>query len=217
MNPMKILLAAALVAGLGACATRAPRADVAPILRDPEALSAARAAQATREAWLRGQADWSFAGRVAISQAGKGGNGRLDWRQQGDRYTVSLSAPVTRQSWRLIGDAGGARLEGLDGGPREGADADELLREATGWDIPVRHLADWARALAAPEPGQPPIEPVFGAGGQVLELRQSGWRIAYGEWQALDGAVPAMPRRLDAERGQARVRLIVDQWQFDAP
>ena len=37
------------------------------------------------------------------------------------RFDVSLSAPVTRQSWRLVGDAGAARLEGLEGGTARGS------------------------------------------------------------------------------------------------
>lgn len=215
MNLARNLLLAVLAAGLAACASHPVRTDGPALLRDPEALAAAQARQANREAWLRSRPGWSFSGRVAVSQAGKGGSGRLDWRQEGEGYVLSLAAPVTRQSWRLSGDAAGARLEGLEGGTREGADADELLRQATGWDVPIRHLADWARALAAP--GDGPAEPAFDLDGRIVLLAQSGWRIAYSDWQPPEGDAPAMPRRLEAERGTARVRLVVDQWQFDPP
>ena len=111
------MLWAGLVAlSLAGCATRGPAVD-SPVLRDPEALAAAQASQATRAAWLASQADWSFSGRVAVSANGKGGSGRIEWRQDGPAFEVALAAPVTRQSWRLAVDgSGGARLEGLEGG-----------------------------------------------------------------------------------------------------
>mgnify|MGYP006194217975 CR=1 FL=1 len=146
------MLWAGLVAlSMAGCATRGPAVD-SPALRDPEALAAAQAGQATRAAWLAAQSDWSFAGRVAVNANGKGGSGRLDWQQTGATYRVALSAPITRQSWRLSGDlpTGAARLEGLEGGPREGVDADRLLREATGWDIPVASMVHWARGVVDP-------------------------------------------------------------------
>src|SRR5690606_1661679 len=102
--------------------------------------AAAEAREAQRRLWLDARPDWELQGRLAVSQAGKGGSGRIDWRQRGPRYEISLSAPVTRQSWRLSGDGAGARLEGLEGGPREGPDASRLLWEATGWIIPVQEM-----------------------------------------------------------------------------
>lgn len=205
------LLLAACVMTLAACASRGPARPSQPSLQDPEALAAAQAAQATREAWLRGHAAWSFEARVAVSQAGKGGSGRLDWQQQAGRYTAQLSAPVTRQSWRLSADGDGALLEGLAGGPRQGGDADLLLREATGWDIPVQTLSDWARGIASEGRAE------FAANGQLQTLEQAGWHIRYGEWQPGQGDAPAMPRRIEAQRGDSKVRLVVDHWEFGEP
>ena len=52
--------------------------------------------------------------------------------------------------------------------------------------------------------------------GTLQALRQAGWTIRYTEWLPAAGAQPAMPRRIEAERGQARVRLIVDRWDLGA-
>lgn len=174
----------------------------------PEALPAAVAAEreAGRIARVRADGEWSLSGRIAVSNAGKGGSGRIEWSQRGERFEVALSAPVTRQSWRLAGGPGEARLDGLEGGPREGADAAAVLREATGWDIPVEALADWLRAVPAAAGAAPRI--VAGPDGRPRSIEQAGWSIAY-EWPP----VGDLPSRLDARRGEARVRLIVDQWQ----
>lgn len=198
-----VLLAALL---LGACAGRAPREALPPLDAAPAVH------QARREAALATRPDWSLQGRVALSNGRDGGSGRIDWQQQDGRYAVALSAPITRQSWRLSGDAGGARLEGLDGGPRVGPDPGALLRQATRWEIPVAALADWVRGLPAPAAKHGPARIDYGPDGRVARIEQGGWIIGYTAWAAVDGV--ELPVRLDARRGEASVRLVVDAWIF---
>ena len=169
----------------------------------------AEARQASREVALAQHPQWSLQGRVAVSANGHGGSGRIDWQQDGPRYQVALSAPVTRQSWRLSGGEGVATLDGLDGGARTGPDAAMLLREATGWEIPVDALAAWVRGARAP--GRP-AHVDYGADGQLATLEQDGWTLRYADWQPQVGGTIALPHRLEASRNDARVRLVVDAW-----
>ncbi len=203
-----LAVAACLV--LAACAGRPVRE--AP----PVAASAAMATQQAREAALQADADWALAGRVALANGDRGGSGRLDWRQAGERYTVSLSAPITRQSWRLRAGPEGATLEGMEGGTRQGPDAAALLLRSTGWEIPLQALPAWLRGARAP--GLGPATLAFGADGRLARMEQGGWTITYSNW-GLSGATPAqagagiaLPHRLEAVRGEARVRLVVDTW-----
>lgn len=203
--PTRFWMAAASLVLLAACAAQ-PTKQLPPM---DSAVAAAR--QAQREAGLAPFAAWALQGRVALSNGRDGGSGRIDWRQDGARYEVALSAPVTRQSWRLTGDAAGARLEGLQGGTRQGADAGSLLLEATRWEIPVAALASWARGLRADDShGLATLR--YAADGRLARIEQGGWVIDYGDWRA--SAIPGieLPNRLNASRGEARVRLIVDRW-----
>lgn len=213
MKVSGFLLAGLAALSMAGCATRGPAVD-SPTLSDPEALAAAQAAQATRAAWLASQPDWSFAGRVAVNANGKGGSGRIDWQQTGTGYQVALSAPVTRQSWRLGGDlqTRAARLDGMEGGPREGVDADRLLREATGWDIPVASMVHWARGVADPSASVEGTE--YAVDGRLRSLTQQGWRVDYLDWFPAEGTQPVMPRRMEARRQGATVKVAVDQWQL---
>lgn len=208
-NMRLIAIAAALL--LTACVAQ-PVREALP----PAQSAAAEAQQIAREQRLRQQPSWSLQGRIAVSNGRNGGSGRIDWTQDDRRFDVSLSAPVTRQSWRLVGDTNMARLEGLDGGTRDGPDAVALLRDATGWEIPVTALADWVRGVRAPSEGV--ALATYGLDGRLLRLEQGGWSIDY-HWPspeaanaAVAGAPPTLPVRLDARRGEASVRLIVDQW-----
>ncbi|GGZ66909.1 outer-membrane lipoprotein LolB [Lysobacter xinjiangensis] len=190
------LLAAGLLAG---CATARIEAPAVPAAE-------AEARQLERERTMAADTDWGFEGRVAISNARDAGSGRLEWRQSGARFEVSLTAPITRQGWRLSGGPGGATLDGLPGGPREGGDAEALLREATGWEIPVRSLPYWVRGLRT-DPRGAVLQ--FGPGGRPSRLSEGGWTIDY-SWPA--DAQAELPSRVEARRDDARVRLVVDRW-----
>ncbi|MCC7247280.1 MAG: outer membrane lipoprotein LolB [Lysobacter sp.] len=210
-------MAAGLIAGsalsLGGCAgvsTRSP-----PPSLTGEALAERVSA---RDAWMSQFETWSFSGRAAVRKGKQGGNGRIEWTQHdARRYSVSLSAPVTRQSWRLDGDlhSEAGRLEGLDGGPREGEFAEELLREATGWDVPLQQLGRWVRGAPA---GEMPVESVaYDAQGRPSRLRQAGWTVRYVAWRAGPAGQPDLPTEIEAESGDARVRLILEEWTFASP
>ncbi|WP_206859842.1 lipoprotein insertase outer membrane protein LolB [Lysobacter changpingensis] len=204
MKAIHAFLAPAMLAlTLAGCVSQPTRAPQVPV-------DAANArAQDERRAALT---DWSLSGRIAVSNGKQGGSGRIDWQQTGDRYTMSLGAPVTRQSWRLSGDAGGGRLEGIEGGPREAADVEAMLRETTGWNIPVRAMADWVRGVGADAGRFGEARVVYGEGDRPVRLTQAGWTIDYTQWQPDVASGPVLPARLTATQGEAKVRLIVDQW-----
>lgn len=209
-------LAAGMALVLSACTSVGPQKTAAPDVAYTVSPAAERA-EAARVQALRAQPDWSFQGRVAVSRGKEGGSGRIDWAQQGSAYQVQLSAPVTRQSWRLLGDTarGNGRLEGLQGGTREGEDAGQLLQEATGWDIPVNQLPDWVRGLVLQAEGERGVQ--RDAEGRPRRLQQAGWDVQYLEWLPADGERPALPRRIEAVRGDAKVRLVMDEWNAPAP
>jgi outer membrane lipoprotein LolB len=200
MSLRHLLLAFAAIGLLGACAR-------APVRPTPVADAArSEAAQAAREAALASLRSWRFTGRIAVSTEGRGGSGRIEWAQDGDDFDVRLSAPVTRQSWRLHQAQGRVRLEGLEGGVREGTDAEALLLEATGWRLPVADMAAWVRGVRGA--GSPATVESDTQGRPIL-IGQSGWQVDYPAW---DAAVPALPLRVHATQGEAKVRLAIEAW-----
>lgn len=191
----RLLPVASALVLLAGCAATPPRP--APVV-DANA-------QAAREATLAARPDWGFRGRVALSQDGNGGNAGIRWRQRGADYEIELSAPITRQSWRLVSKGGVVALEGLDGGRREGRDAEAMLLEATGWRIPVLAMAAWARGAR----GAGAADLVPDAQGRPASLQQDGWLVEYRGWFE---SAPPLPKRLFARQGGASVRLVVEAW-----
>ncbi len=210
-----VAAAAMLVAALFAsgCATTASTRAAPPLSADAQAER-----QRQRAEWLGLYSTWSFTGRAAISLGAKGGSGRIEWEQQDSaRYGIALSAPVTRQSWRLSGDLDtrAGRIEGLDGGPRDGASAEDLLLQTTGWQVPLQQLGSWVRG--APAVGYPVAAIEYDGQGRPALLRQAGWTVRYAAWRAGLVGQPDLPVRIEAESGDARVRLQIDDWTFASP
>lgn len=208
MSVQRIWVIAAWAALLAGCVAHPAREALPPITGAPGMH------QSQREAVLAKQVQWSLQGRIALSNGRDGGSGRIDWWQDGAGYQVSLSAPVTRQSWRLSGDGRVARLEGLEGGTREGVDPGALLREATRWEIPVTALSSWVRGARAGHDHGPAVAQ-YGADGRLTRIDQGGWTIEYDSWQPGEAGVE-LPNRLNARRGEASVRLIIDDWSSGA-
>lgn len=186
--------------------------------------AAATATLQARERRLQALPALSFSGRVALSGGSRGGGtGRIEWRQSGDSYQVTLSAPVSRQSWRLSGDDASATIEGIAGGPRSDTDVERLLREATGFEIPVGALAAWAGGARADAAEFGPARLEFTGDGRLARIEQDGWTIDYLGWaeqdpgdsESSDGRPPLqLPDRINAARGEAKVRLAIDAWSW---
>jgi outer membrane lipoprotein LolB len=187
-----------LILSLVACVTP-------PVRRAPDA--ALLQAQAVREAALATRPDWTLSGHIAISDGKDGGSGRIDWKQHGTDFDIRLSAPVTRQSWRLVREGDRVRLEGLQGGTREGSDAQALLYQALGWLVPVDALSAWARGARASSNA---AQLQFGVDGLPSLLTEDDWSVDYRAWDTASN--PPRPKKVFASQGDAKVRLSVDSW-----
>lgn len=166
-------------------------------------------AQRIREQALAGADHWALQGRLGVSDGQDGGSGNFSWTQDGDHYVFVLRAPITGKSFRLSGGPAGALLEGLDGGPLRGPDAQVLMHQALGWEVPLRDLRAWILGLRA-DGG--PAELSFGANRLPALLKQDGWSVDYRAWD--ESHQPPLPMKVYAAKPPYKVRLSIDSWQF---
>ena len=214
---MRQALAIALACtALAGCQTMAPQSVAKP---DPAAADAAQQARASALGLASGDCaapGWVMTGRVALSNGKQGGSGQLEWTQGAGALRMLLSAPITRQNWILDVDARGTTtLQGLPDGPLRGDDAAQLVREATGWDIPVAALGCWLRGVAAAEAALGVARIEFGTDLLPWRIEQGGWTVDYSGWKPDPFTRLPMPSRINAQRGEDRVRLVVDRWGLE--
>ena len=145
---------------------------------------------------------WRLEGRLAVSDGHDSGSGSVVWEQDGQRFNISLRAPVSGQSWRLEGDDQHCTLEGLKSYPLSAASPEELLQRELGWDLPVAALRDWLRG----RPMSASVDVQRDEAGRVVGFREAGWEVSYRDFR--DGT----PTRITARKPPHQVRLAIKSW-----
>ena len=195
-----ILFAASLLAGCAALPDFGPR----PLASQP------LAQWEQRRRRLPALTGFSFLGRLALRTSGDALNARVRWTQDGDEYRIRLGGLIGETAVELRGGAGGVELRDRDGVHR--ADSPEaLLRERTGWSVPLQGLRYWVLGVTAPGAAVEALE--LDRHGRPAHLVQSGWRIVYRrytDWQDI-----GLPERLDLDRAHVEVRLVVGRWTVE--
>ncbi len=152
---------------------------------------------------------WSFSGRIGVSAGTEGFNGRLRWRQDVDQFEASVSGPLGAGAIGISGDSDAVTIDEGDGKVIRMTDPEFELGLRYGWTIPVESLRYWA--LGVPDPEQP-ANLDFGEGGTLTRIAQAGWTVVIPQYR--EGGGQLMPRRITAENGETRVRLVIDNWVF---
>lgn len=201
MIPVRLCLLFIVVL-LGACA----RQPVAP----PPDLASTWVAH---RAQLTGMRTWELRGRIAVKLEHDAFSATLHWRQDGPRYSLRVIAPLGRGTFELTGTPDGVELRTADNRVLRAADAEALLRENLGWELPVSGLQWWVRGL--PRPGVATARLDVTDAGWLAALAQQGWTVTYQEHRA--DASLMLPTKLSLENGPVRVRINVAEWRTGAP
>lgn len=164
---------------------------------------------AARSAALQDLSDWRMTGRVAVAVDGEGASGNLDWHQAGGVSDLWISGPFGAGALRVTLGPQGMRLEDAAGAWVEGEQAEALLADRLGTEVPVASLRHWV--LGAPAPGVP-FRALAVAGGASPAFEQSGWLVSVDRWQVVSGS--RLPARLTATQAGARIKLAVSHWDL---
>lgn len=161
-----------------------------------------------REA-LQSKSDFALVGRVAIVAAGEGLNASMRWTQTGDRAVIALDGPLGVGGARIEVEGEHVQLQTSRGEQLDGDAAREELQRRLGFELPVGLLRYWLRGVPAPRmPAEEVLQP---DAPRLASLGQDGWSIVYPDY--MGSAEGPLPRRLNAQRGEARVKIVVDRWK----
>ena len=150
--------------------------------------------------------EFDVAGRFSAHDGSRGFAAHFDWQHRKDRDEWRFVSPLGQVLARLQRDATGARLETADGRVQLDPSADVLIASLLGIELPLASLPGWLQAVPA-DPAR--LVEQDGIGRPRL-IEQHGWRIEYRSYR--DELPDALPQRIEAEWGPARLSLLIDDW-----
>jgi outer membrane lipoprotein LolB len=154
---------------------------------------------------------FELTGRIGIRNGEDGMAGTLRWLHTPEGDELWFSSPVGGSVAQLSRNQDAVELTLSDGVARRAATAEELTREALGWDLPLAGLEYWV--LAQPAPGNPPTRiDRDQASGRTTRIRQDGWDIEYRRY--VDTPRGALPALMSLEYGSLQIRLVIDRWDI---
>ncbi len=149
-------------------------------------------------------------GRVSVKAGEESFSGGLSWRLDAADQELLLRTPLGQGVAELRSGPSGMELRNSEGRMYYAADADALVVQALGMELPLRGLAWWVVALPRPEST---FRAIPDSDGHLGELWQDGWQILFGRYEVFKGQ--ALPGKLIARRGDAlEVRLVIDTWEL---
>jgi outer membrane lipoprotein LolB len=157
---------------------------------------------------------WELHGRLAVRAGTDSAQGALTWNHSTDRQRILLRSPLGQTIARLTLDASGARLEDGREETRTAASAEALLREVTGWHVPLAELDWWVRGVPAPGAVQWMERD---GDGRLLRLGQSGWDVRFADHRQFGRYELPGSLVLTFAPGASETietRLVIDRWVF---
>lgn len=147
-------------------------------------------------------------GRISATDGERAANGQIEWQHTPDADQWTAYSPLGQILGRLDSSAAGAELVLANGQRHAAPSAATLLPQLIGTALPLEHLPSWVQASPGPGAEVRTVDPH----GRPALLIDQGWRIDYAEYH--DSSADALPRRLEISRGDARIRLVIDQWHL---
>lgn len=154
---------------------------------------------------------WTAKGRIALTAAGEGGSGSFVWQQRSERTELRVRGPLGAGGLDVVTD--GERLEVQDGSgvTLDGDAARNAVEQRMGIPLPLAEFRYWMLGVPAPQSAHGPAERLSGGANGFT---QSGWSVSYEGFRSAGGW--SLPARVTATTGDARVRVVVDDWELPA-
>jgi len=162
-----------------------------------------------RRDMLREIEEFRMEGRLALNTGRRGYSGTVSWEQNDDIVDFRFRGPFGFGGFRIHGDLDQLRVKTTAGDEFLLRDPELEMTERFGWSLPVHSMRYWI--LGVSDPGLPAAE-VPDPQGLLESMEQAGWLVSYDSYDEIDGLL--LPRRLDMERGEVRIRVMSDRWEI---
>ncbi|MFT0212375.1 lipoprotein insertase outer membrane protein LolB [Pseudomonas sp. F1_0610] len=202
MPSIRLITLCGMIALLTGCSLFSPRSQIS------------EQSQATPAQWKQ-HADtvepinsWDILGKIAIRTQQDSGSANLMWKQNKQTFDITLVGPLGQGATRLSGSPGFAQLNIANRGEFYAPNAEALMDEHLGWNLPVERLLWWVRGLPSPASKN---QVRLDSEGRLAQLSQDGWNIHYLSYK--EESSKNLPQRIKLQGNGIEITLVVKQWQ----
>jgi outer membrane lipoprotein LolB len=146
---------------------------------------------------------WSFDGRISLSDGRESWSANVLWAHTDGKDEIKLSGPLGQGAAVITLTNDLVIINRGDEKPKQSTQIDEFIQQQLGVFVPVKALRYWVLGLT--NPNSPYIEKGDG-------FKQSNWDVHYLQMQ--NQGNEWLPRKMGIEQGEAKLKLIIDQWTF---
>ena len=134
----------------------------------------------------------------------------MHWVQHGQSLRLRIIAPLGLGTYEILREPDKVTLIDAENRTYSAASPEQLLREATGWRLPISNIEYWVRGILAPDAG--PSQLNLDDDGLLTDFAVQGWRVSVLDYVAVEGL--PMPRKLFMNYDKAKVRLVINKWEL---
>ncbi|WKE64602.1 lipoprotein insertase outer membrane protein LolB [Gallaecimonas kandeliae] len=144
-------------------------------------------------------------GKVAVLGPDSRNSANLFWQQKAKHFKLQLTSFIGTSVLSMEGQPGKVSLTN-DKGTFEDTDAQYLLYQLTGWQLPVADFPQWLKGQS----GERGMVKERDELGRIRELSSEGWTVRYKSWTREGGRY--LPELMDMTNGDIRIKLQINQW-----
>ena len=195
----RITLLLALSFGLSACT---PIWQTRPDA-SPETLGEAKQAE------LLQFKNWKIQGRTVIRNQQEAWNVGLRWQQNNDEFVIQLLGPFAQGGVSIEGNNEHVTMTMDDGQKLHSTNAEELITQALGVQLPLNALQDWVRGLPYQQASVDLLE--YDEEGRIIHLVQQGWDINFKRYVPFKQY--SLPSKIFITQADRSLRLVITSWK----
>lgn len=153
---------------------------------------------------------WHLQGKIGIQAPQASGSANLEWRQQAEQFSLSMSGPLGLGTSKIEGDALWATL--YYDGKVYSAPTNELAFDLTGLPFTMDMLTWWVRGLPIPNDELIALEL---ENGYAKQFQQHGWQLSFARYQTTPQG--RLPGKIVISKPDHQIKLVINQWHLTTP
>lgn len=152
---------------------------------------------------------WQLSGSTAIATQTQTLSANLNWQQWGPKqYRLSLSGPLGLGAVKLLSNKHQVTLYAQNK-TYQSQNAESLLLNELGWQLPVNRFYYWIRGLDAPGST---AKLRFDRYHHLKSITSPSWSVRYEAYQNVDGI--DLPKKIFFSSSVTRAVIVIQHWQL---